>query len=335
LHPVLAGDGLEVGEHLERGLAQAFVARHVVGGAGGLALVVEIGCVDLDDLGGEAILGPGLGGQLLGAQAELVGVGPGDAPLVGDALGTLELAGELVLVEVALGDGVAEAHAPGAVGADRHLAHVLDTAGDGDVDHAGGHQAGGQVGGLLRRAALRVDRGGRHGEGQAGGEPRGAGHVERLHADLADAPTDDLADLGRIDAGALDDRLERVGQQVDRVDGREAAVATPDGRADSFDDDDFAFAHGVSLFRDLTERSSRRGVLAVGTDVALAHGAAQGGAGLLDATKPHGLGGGIEPPVGPGALVDGGGIALGGQLGGGNEVELCIHGSSMQRGCDS
>ena len=43
-----------------------------------------------------------------------------------------------------------------------HLAHVLDAAGDGHVDHAGAHQAGGQVGGLLRRAALGVDRGGGH-----------------------------------------------------------------------------------------------------------------------------------------------------------------------------
>ena len=63
-----------------------------VGGAGGLAVVVEVGGVDGDDLGAEAVLGPGLGGALLGAEAERVGVGPGDAPLVGDALGALELA---------------------------------------------------------------------------------------------------------------------------------------------------------------------------------------------------------------------------------------------------
>jgi hypothetical protein len=89
---VLSRHGLEVAEHLERGVAQALVTGDVVGGAGGLALVVEIGRIDLDDLGGEAILGPGLGGELLGAEPELVGISPRDAPLVGDALGALELA---------------------------------------------------------------------------------------------------------------------------------------------------------------------------------------------------------------------------------------------------
>ena len=39
-------------------------------------------------------------------------------------------------------------------------------------------------------------------EGQSGGEPRRAGDVERLLADLADAPADDLSDLGGVDAGA-------------------------------------------------------------------------------------------------------------------------------------
>ena len=64
---------------------------------------------------------------------------------------------------------------------------------------------GGQVGRLLRRAALAVDGGGRDRDRQAGGEPRGAGDVEGLHADLADAAADDLADLGRVDARAVDE----------------------------------------------------------------------------------------------------------------------------------
>ena len=38
------------------------------------------------------------------------------------------------------------------------------------------------------------------GQRQAGGEPGGAGDVEGLLADLADAAADDLADLGRVDA---------------------------------------------------------------------------------------------------------------------------------------
>ncbi len=96
--------------------------------------------------------------------------------------------------------------------------------------------------------------------------------------------------------------------------GGEAAVAPPDGRADGFDDDDFAFAHGVSLGRYLTVRSSSRGVFAVGTEVPLAHGRAEGGPGLLDPTEADGLGGGIEPPVGPRPLGLRGRISLGGEL---------------------
>ena len=135
------------------------------------------------------------GGVLLRAEAELVGVGPGDAPLLGDALGALELRGELVLREVRLRDRDAEAEVLAAAGADRHPAHDLDAAGEGGVDRAAADERGGQVGGLLRRAALRVDRGGGHRQGQAGGQPRGAGDVEGLLADLADAAADDLADL--------------------------------------------------------------------------------------------------------------------------------------------
>ena len=45
-----------------------------------------------EDLAAVAVLGPGLGGAVLRQLAELVAVGPGDSPLLGDALGALELA---------------------------------------------------------------------------------------------------------------------------------------------------------------------------------------------------------------------------------------------------
>ena len=79
-----------------------------VGGAGRLAVVVEVGGVDGDDLAVEAALGPRPGRPLLGEQAERVGVLAGDAPLLGDALGALELGRELVLAEVGLRDRAAE-----------------------------------------------------------------------------------------------------------------------------------------------------------------------------------------------------------------------------------
>ena len=73
---------------------------------------------------------------------------------------------------------------------------------------------------------------------QAGGEPGGAGDVEALLADLADAAADDLADLGRVDAGAVDDRPLDDAEQLGRVHAGQAAAAAPDGRADGIDDDD-------------------------------------------------------------------------------------------------
>ena len=71
------------------------------------------------------------------------------------------------MAEVALGDRDAEPELLGGVRPDRDARHQLDAAGDGDLDGAGGHEAGGKVGGLLRGAALRVDGGDGGGEGPA------------------------------------------------------------------------------------------------------------------------------------------------------------------------
>ena len=131
----------------------------------GVFLVVDVGGVDGHDLGVEAALCPGGGRPLLRGQAERAGVGPGDAPLVGDALGSLELRGELVVAEIGLGDGHAQPQLAVELEPMGTREHELDPAGDGDVDHAGADEAGSHVGGLLRRPALGVDRGGGGGEG--------------------------------------------------------------------------------------------------------------------------------------------------------------------------
>ena len=102
----------------------------------GLAVLVDVGGGDGMDLRAEAILVPGLGGPLLGQQTELVGVLAGDAPLLGDPLGALELGRVLVLLEVRLGDRLAHVLLAGEVGAHGHPAHDLDAARHGDVDHA-------------------------------------------------------------------------------------------------------------------------------------------------------------------------------------------------------
>ena len=115
----------------------------------------------------------------------------------------------------------------------------LDAAGHGHVDDARRHERAGQVGGLLaaNRTGCRP-----WWPPPTAGSPAASqavrADVEALLADLADAAADDLADLGRIDAGALDERLQHGGQQVGRVHGGQAAAAAPDGRADGIDDHD-------------------------------------------------------------------------------------------------
>ena len=192
VHAVLAGDGLERRQLLERGLAQAFVAGAGVCGVGEGAVFVAVGGLDGDDLAGEAVFLPRTDGALLAGETETVGVVAGDAPFVGDALGTLELRRHLVLAEVRLRDRHTETEFLLAARTDRHAAHDLDTAGKGDVDDARTHERCGKAGGLLRGTALRVHGGGSGGDGKTGSQPRGACEVECLLADLADAATDDL-----------------------------------------------------------------------------------------------------------------------------------------------
>jgi hypothetical protein len=208
-----------------------------MGAACGVAVGVDVGRVDRHPLTVEPTLGPGTRGVLLAAQTEAVGVFAGDSPLVGDALGPFELRGHLVAVEVGLRDRHAEAELLRRVDADRDAAHDLDAAGDGGVDDAGPDEGSGEVGGLLAAAALGVDGGGRRGERQACGQPRSAGDVEALLADLADAAAHDLSDLSRIDAGAIDQRLLHDAEQLGRVHRRQAAVAAADGCAHGVDDD--------------------------------------------------------------------------------------------------
>ncbi len=64
--------------------------------------------------------------------------------------------------------------------------------------------------------------------GQARHERHGARDVTRLSADGVDAPVDDVLDSVRIDAGALDQRPDRMRAQIGRVDARQAAPAPSD-----------------------------------------------------------------------------------------------------------
>ncbi len=247
MHPVRAGHRLEGGQRLGRGGAQALVATELHRVPGGIAVTVDRRGVDRGDLGVEAPLGPGLGPPLLGTQPEGVGGVAGDAPLVGDALGALELRGHLVAAEVGLRDRHAEPELLGGVGSDRDASHRLHTGRHGHVHRAGGHQTGGQVGGLLARPALGVDRGGGGGQGQAGRQPGGAADVEGLLANLRHTPRHQLSDRGRVDPGALDQGGEGGTQEVGGMHGRKTAVAAADWGSYRVDDDHVR--HGVMLVR--------------------------------------------------------------------------------------
>ncbi len=99
--------------------------------------------------------------------------------------------------------------------------------------------------GLLRGAALAVDRHTGHLFGQSGGQPAGAGDVPGLRADGVEAAEDDVLDGGRVDTGALHQRGQRVRAEVGRVDGGQSAATPSDRGAHRFDD--VGLGHGVSF----------------------------------------------------------------------------------------
>ena len=140
----------------------------------------------------------------------------GDAAALGDALGGAELIGHVDAKSAGFERAVDERgrRHPWHVGAEPHLAHVLDTAGEADVDGAGVIRLAIMWLACWRRAALAVDGGGGHLVRQPGRQPRGARDVAGLLAGLGDAAADDLTDGRRIDAGPLqhaDLRVRRAG----------------------------------------------------------------------------------------------------------------------------
>ena len=103
----------------------------------------------------------------------------------------------------------------------------------------------------------------------------------------------------------------------------------PIGRADGFDDHDFAFTHGTSLGQEL-DRSVKRPTGAArrrsASSLTVAERRPQGVAGVGDAAAPERPGGLVEAPVPGGEAI----VVFAGQ-----EVELGFHVSILPRGCDS
>ena len=193
------------------------------------------------DLALEAALLGRLVGEPVRAHRELVELRAGDLPLVGDHLRAEALADDVVLGHQLGGEGEAELllglHPRG----EGEVAHVLDAAADHRVVHARGDQRGGEVDGLLGGAALAIHRGGGGLDRQALLQPRVAGDVEGLLAELLHAARDHVFDLGGVDAGAGDHLGVALAQQRVGVGVLVVAlllVPTPDRGAHRLDDHD-------------------------------------------------------------------------------------------------
>ncbi len=123
------------------------------------------------------------------------------------------------------------------------MAHVLHATADHRVVHARGDQCSGEVDRLLRRATLAVDSRGGSLDWQASLQPRVAGDVEALLAELLHAAGNDVFDHGGLDAGTIDHlgvdlREQRIGVGVLVV----ALLQVPatDWSANGLDDYDLA-----------------------------------------------------------------------------------------------
>jgi hypothetical protein len=132
--------------------------------------------------------------------------------------------------------------------AHRDPAHRLDPCGDDDVLGAGHDRLSGEVDRLLARTALAVDGRGRDPLGVAGGEHGASPDVERLFGDLGDVAGDDVVDHLRIEAVALDDGAQGVGEEFDGVGTRQdpSCLAAPEGCPHRIDD--HCICHDVSPF---------------------------------------------------------------------------------------
>jgi hypothetical protein len=179
------------------------------------------------------------------ARGIAVQLGAGEVPprgdqLPADALAHLALgvARPVPLAGHVLGRASRRAH--------RHAAHRLDPGRDDDVLRAGHDRLGGEVHRLLAAAALPVHRRAGHRLRESRAEGRPARDVGRLLADLGDVSGDDVVDPRRVDPGPLDQRLERLGEQVGRMHRRQGptGLALADRRPNCLHDD--RVPHGAS-----------------------------------------------------------------------------------------
>ena len=203
----------------------------------GLPVVVDIGRVDRHDLALEAALGPRPLRALLRLEPELVAVGAGDAPLVGDALRALELRRELVVLAVRRRwSGGRSRRAPprragpGSSTRRRTRARRRRRPTSRATPRGWSPVATSRTG--CRRCVPAT----------SSGSPA-LSHAVRAMLNVCSPtwltqPPMTWPTSAGIDARPLDHGSLHGAEQVDRVHGGQAAVAAPERRADGFDDDD-------------------------------------------------------------------------------------------------
>ena len=245
----------EAGRQLGEVVGGGARARELVVVEGQAAVVVE----DRDEGSLEASLGDGHLGAVLAVDGELVALLAGEPLDGGDQVGRDALRDHRVLL--------AEVGVVGGEAVDvqrRRPRHRLDAAADDEVLEAGQDARGGEVHGLLARAAEAVERDAGRVERPAGVERGHAGDVHRVVAAAGAAAHDHVVDVGGVEAVALLQGVEHLRQDALRVDGvqRAGLLALAARRAHGVDDPGFAF-HRVLLVAAPWERGPCRGMHAM------------------------------------------------------------------------
>ena len=152
-------------------------------------------------------------GALLAGDCELVTLGPGEPLERGNGVGRDSLGHHRVaLAEVGVVPVDQQRRLVG-----RPTRHRLDPAGDDELLKAGADAHGSKADGLLARPAEAVDGETGRLHRPAAVEHRQAGDVGVVVADRIAVAHNDIVDLGRIEAVALDERNEALSQEILRV----------------------------------------------------------------------------------------------------------------------
>jgi hypothetical protein len=202
------------------------------------ALALLRGDGDRDGFGLEPAVLPRGDGALVGAERVLVLLFAGDAVLAAQVLGRLQHAaldgisigagGDAATVEAVHQVDAATVGSPAdGGGVELGVAHALDAAGEHDIGDAGLHFHRRQADRLQAGAAAAVKLESGHLDGQASMQHGQAAHRGGFAVGVAVAE-DRVADHGRIDTGALEQRLDDGGCQRLGIDILEGAAEPTD-----------------------------------------------------------------------------------------------------------